>query len=289
MRYALLLTVLAFGIAAQDIAPARANPWLEAEPELTAAEPDAAALPTMDSSGEDMIKRDFGTGWTSAVFDHLMPWWANPTPAREEHLLLFGSFDSGKRQIFSGAGLKYAPFGSLDESGFRILAKGGAAQWRAPGAKAADAEQKGEGSMMAGGDLMTGRGAVGVYLGPEMALKWASRKTVGTPLAQPGLRLQAELWDHPRPDMLVQLSGAVSTAASQIWSRGALGYQVLAPVFAGPEAEITTAPGYTKWRIGAHATGISVLGFNARLSAGREIATDKQRGLYATLSVHWRQ
>jgi hypothetical protein len=236
-------------------------------------------------------------GVLEGMIKSVIPWRGFADRAKTSRLLLFSSMDSGPGQIFSGIGLKYAPFGPLDESGFRVVAKAGTARWQASGARAREAESKGEGYAMLGGELMTGRGAISISFGPEAAMKWSPTATAPPRIndTRTGLRLQAELWDHPTPVTLLQFSTAASTATAQLWARAATGYQFSIPVvadvsaFAGPEAEVTSAPHYTKWRVGAHVTGLQFLGFTAKLSAGREYASDRRSGFYATLGVHWRR
>ncbi len=236
-------------------------------------------------------------GALQGMIRQVIPWSGPADPGKPASILLFSSMDSGPGQVFSGVGLKYAPFGQIDESGFRLVAKAGSARWHAKGTPARDTETKAEGYAMLGGELMTGRGAISISFGPEAAMKWSPTAATSARIndVRTGLRLQAEVWDHPTPVTLLQFSAAASTASEQIWARAATGYQLQFPFatgfapFVGPEAEVTSALRYTKWRAGAHVTGMPFFGFTARVSAGRESASDKHRGFYATLGVHWRQ
>jgi Cellulose biosynthesis protein BcsS len=240
---------------------------------------------------------------TSALsFEALWPGGFVLTPQgmleREKTLLVFGTLDAGPGQVFSGSGLKYAPVGGLDSSGFRILARAGSGQWREP-KKPLSAETKAEGYLMFGGDMMTGRGTFGLYLGPEIAMtipaQAGTRKRNGLvvkPVTGHGLRIMAELWDHPTPDTLFQLSTSISSAKAEIWGRTAVGHRLdflhaSLEGFGGLEAEVTAAASYTKWRAGLHVTGFKLFNMQWRVSAGREQASDKQRGLYVTGGLHW--
>lgn len=214
---------------------------------------------------------------------------------REKTLLVFGSLDSGPGQMFSGAGVKYAPFGPLDQSGFRLLARAGAGQWQDK-AKPLSAQTKIEGYALAGGDQMTGRGTIGIYVGPELAFAMpaggARNAAAAKGAMRKGLRIQAEIWDHPTPETLFQLSGAISSAKGEIWVRKALGHSLVSlhpslDAFAGPEAETTVAAGYSKWRFGLHVTGARLFNVQFRVSAGREQASDKLRGVYVAAGMHW--
>lgn len=228
------------------------------------------------------------------------------TLEKEKKLLVFGTLDSGPGQVFSGAGVKYAPFGPLDASGFRILAKGGLARWQErrevannQGRMMRKSEIKGEGHVMLGAESMTGRGAFSLYLGPETAMSWQGSPQPGKPASilssgklRNGLRIQAEIWDHPTPGTLLQLSGAISSAKGEAWGRAAAGINLghLHPVldaFAGPEAEGTVAGNYTKWRYGLHVTGVKMFNMQFRVSAGREQASDRARGVYVTAGLQW--
>jgi hypothetical protein len=221
------------------------------------------------------------------------PWWslpALPWPSAR-NALIFASLDAGPGQRFGALGIKWAPAGTLDESGFRLLVRGGGAERTREGRLPIAAEAKGESQALLGGELLTGRGAIGVFFGHESALGWtaAERRFGLPPRMRSGLRIQADLWDHPLPDLLIHLSAAASTAAEQVWGRAALGWRPLGLAFLGPEIEATASSGYGKWRIGAHLSGLRLFGLEWRLSGGRERASDGARGLYATLSVQWRK
>jgi hypothetical protein len=236
-----------------------------------------------------------------------------PSFTRDELLasrrtVLFSSLESGPGQRFAGSAVKHAPFGTLETDGFRLMARGGGSQWSDRRREWA-MDSKGEGALLLGVEQMTGRGAIGIYLGPEIATRIAPERIRRSgrlsveerSSLNEGLRIEASLWDHPTPETLIHLGGAFGSARGELWSRGALGYRpalpefpspvgqslMLAPFFIGPEVELSLARDYIKWRIGAHVTNLKLLGFNLRLAAGREQASGNMRGAYVTAGIHW--
>ena len=220
------------------------------------------------------------------------PWWSLPKlplPAGRNYLL-FASLDSGPGQRFAAGGVKWALGGDLDSSGFRAIVRVGGAERVKNGRLPIPADAKGETYALIGADQLTGRGAIGIYIGHETASEWTgqARRTGLPPALRSGLRLQADLWDHPAPDMLAHASASASTATQQFWGRLALGYRAFGRAFIGPEIEGSITPTYRKWRYGVHISGLAFLGLDWRASIGQERASDRGRGLYATLSVYWR-
>jgi hypothetical protein len=232
--------------------------------------------------------------------------------AASRQTVIFGSLESGPGQRFTGSGLKHAPFGPLGTSGFRVMARSSSSQWH-DRRKLFDMDAKGDASLLLGAEQMTGRGAIGIYMGAELATThrtWSARastmyldrnRLVQRHSRTEGLRIEASLWDHPTPDLLVQLNAAFGSARAEAWGRAATGYRltfpafpnpfgqplIASPFFAGPEFEISLAHDYTKWRVGAHVTGLKLFGFNLRLAAGREQASGNMRGVYFTTGIHW--
>jgi hypothetical protein len=174
-------------------------------------------------------------------------------------------------------------------------------------------DSKGDAALLMGVEQMTGRGAIGIYLGPELATThrtWLARaatmyadrnRLIQRHTQTEGLRIESSLWDHPTPDTLLQLNGSFGSARGEAWGRAALGYRLgppalpnpfggvfrPSPFFLGPEVEISLARDYTRWRVGAHVTNLKILGFNLRVAAGREQASGNMRGLYVTAGLHW--
>jgi hypothetical protein len=239
---------------------------------------------------------------------------APPSDAKDaaRRTVMFGSLESGPGQRFAGSGLKHAPLGALGESGVRIIARGGASQWQ-DRRKDFAADAKSEGALLIGVDQMTGRGAIGLYVGPEITTleRPSSMRRAGVARGQPqivtsstlteGLRIEASLWDHPTQDTLLTLNAAMGSARREGWGRAAFGQRIGPPAspvlmgqplfgpsfFIGPEAELSLAGDYTKWRVGAHVTQFRLMGFTLRLAAGHERASGTMRGLYVTAGLHW--
>jgi Cellulose biosynthesis protein BcsS len=237
-----------------------------------------------------------------------MPAFSNDALEATRRTVLFGSLESGPGQRFIGSGVKHAPFGTLGESGLRLVARGATSQWQDRRRDLAE-DSKSDGALLIGIDQMTGRGAIGLYFGPELTTRTQPERVQrrGRTLIQQqstmseGLRIEANLWDHPTPDTLIALGAAMGSSRREGWGRAAFGYRLALPqlppmfgysfenppFFLGPEAELSLAGNYTKWRVGAHVTNLKLMGFNLRLAAGREQASGNMRGLYVTAGIHW--
>ncbi|MGL4727471.1 MAG: cellulose biosynthesis protein BcsS [Bosea sp. (in: a-proteobacteria)] len=247
----------------------------------------------------------FGTMRAAMPF---MPIFSSDALEATRQTVMFGSLESGPGQRFIGSGLKHAPLGPLGESGLRLVARGATSQWQDRRRDLTE-DSKSDGALLIGVDQMTGRGAIGIYAGPEFVTTIRPERTRqrGRTFIQQrstsseGLRVEASLWDHPTPDTLLHLGAAIGSARREGWGRAAFGYRMALPqlppmlgysfnnppFFIGPEVELSLAGNYTKWRVGAHVTNLKVLNFNLRLAAGREQASGNMQGLYVTAGIHW--
>jgi hypothetical protein len=272
----------------------------------------ASAASAQDMEGSVLVPEPSKSPW--ALFGSLgaampfMPSFTGSELAASRQTVLFGSLESGPGQRFAGSGVKHAPFGTLATSGFRLMARGGGSQWSDRRRELA-MDSKSEGALLFGVEEMTGRGAIGIYMGPEIATRIAPERirrsgrisVEQSATLNEGLRMEASLWDHPTPATLLHLGAAFGSARGEAWGRAAVGSRLTlpempnpfgqpleaVPFFIGPEVELSLARDYTKWRIGAHVTNLRLLGFNLRIAAGREQASGNMRGAYFTAGIHW--
>ncbi len=246
-------------------------------------------------------------------------------PAKSWNSIIFSGSDfASHMQVFT-QGLKWAPAGGLDASGFRALLVGSASLTSLAGnalvtsphalPQSAERENKSASYALVGLEQLAAWGAFGLYLGPQLSTQTnsAQGRTL-TSSTRTGLRIQAEWWIHPAHGTLLTLKTAVSSADRDVWAATSFGWQLAAfssaaptvapdatpaspskfiPRFAnayiGPEAEISATGNYAKLRLGAHLTGVELMGFNTRLSGGYQHEGHRKASAYVTLGVHWRK
>jgi hypothetical protein len=234
-----------------------------------------------------------------------------PKPAKAAkswNSVIFASVDISSHKYTFAQGLKWAPAGGLDASGFRVLSSGSASQASLAGNQPAERETKTQAYVLIGLEQLAPWGAFGLYLGPEMTMQSTSASgKLKTSTDQSGLRIQAEWWLHPAPHLLATFKTAISSTDRDIWAATSFGWQLaalqsptlqstslplpprLANAYIGPEAEISTTGNYAKMRLGAHLTGVELLGFNTRISGGLQREGHRKASAYLTLGVHWRK
>lgn len=236
-------------------------------------------------------------GWLAAAsparadLTSLAIWDFAESLTRLSNSVLFASLEAGPATGFLSTGVKWAPFGPLNESGFRLLLHSGEGADIHRNATPWAQTSKHQGYALLGLEQMTSHGAISLYLGPEMSFEELPTSPFRS-LAlnwRGGLRIQAEIWHAPQRRWLLQAAGGASSAQNQLWGRLAAGYRIADLAYVGPELEATAAPGYSKWRFGAHVTDLAFWGANWRASAGRELANDRHRGAYFSVGMYWRR
>jgi Cellulose biosynthesis protein BcsS len=241
-----------------------------------------------------------------------------PPTAKSWNSILFSSADvASHKQVFT-QGLKWAPAGGLDASGFRALLVGSASLTSLAGNslagpnlavyESAERENKSTSYALVGLEQLANWGAFGLYMGPQLSTQSVSAQgRTLTSTTRTGLRIQAEWWLHPAPAMLLTFKTAVSSSDRDVWAATSLGWQLaslqstaaptdapslpsrFAAAYLGPEAEISATGNYAKTRLGLHLTGVELLGFNTRISSGVQREGHRKAGAYVTFGVHWRK
>lgn len=97
-----------------------------------------------------------------------------------------------------------------------------------------------------------------------------------------GLRAEADLWWRPATDWLVTFTAIGDSAERSTWARLSGGRAILGNGHLGPEFVASSSRDGTRWRLGAHWTGVEWGGFWLRASAGWETGRGEHAGAYAT-------
>lgn len=215
---------------------------------------------------------------------------ANDTlTADPRRAVIFASMEAGPVSAFASAGFKLALSGPLDASGFRLMGKLGTGHDRRT-----DAGQRREILTpdimgVAGYEWKLGTTYLALYGGLEADARIAARNlAIDRPLRL-GPRLQADLWSNPTPQTMIQVSANLGGGHFHVWSRAAAGWNILDQAYLGPEIELYRERHYTKLRYGLHLTGVKILGTQMRISGGWQRAGHRERGVYASLNLHWKR
>lgn len=217
------------------------------------------------------------------------------TPSRSPlSSVIFASLEAGPAKTFAAIGWKRALTGSLTTSGFRSLIKVGGSKEFASRAPPHGFAYKSEAQALLGYEWRIGDSFLSLYAGSDYETEQRSQR--GRPFMRSvyGARIQGDLWMVPFPNAMLQGSAYLSTVDRRMWGRMAGGMllpQEMRPSWLegahlGPEAEFFRQRGYTKLRLGLHATGVKLFGLSWRLSAGLEHAAGRSE-VYGTLGLHW--
>lgn len=212
-------------------------------------------------------------------------------PARATERVVFGGAEGRGSSLGVTMGFKLAAPPSPDRPGLVVmgLAYAGASLARAPpaeggfwyaphGAIAA--------SLLVGGQWAVPGGVFTAAIGPGVARRQQAEPT-GAPrwLATGyGPVALAELWVHPRADLLVAGTLVASGAGENLWARAAFGTRAIGEAFVGPEATLYTDATYRELRLGVHLTGVKIGDLSLRLSGGVAFH-ERRRSPYLALVI----
>lgn len=212
-------------------------------------------------------------------------------PARATERVLFGGIEGRGSSLGVTMGFKIAAPPTPDGPGLVVMALAdvGASLARAPpaeggfwyaphGAIAA--------SLLAGGQWAVPGGVFTAAIGPGVARRQQAEPT-GVPrwlATRYGPVALAELWTHPREDLLVAGTLVASGAGESLWARAAFGTRAIGEAFVGPEATFYTDATYRELRLGLHLTGVKVGDLSLRLSGGVAFH-ERRRSPYLALVI----
>ena len=205
---------------------------------------------------------------------------------RAETVMLFAGFDIWQHGFSGHAGLLWAPQ-TLARDGFlvKLLAAGGAYRYRSAGVNVTGLHALD--SVMAGYRLERNGFEVRLFAGPDFQYHRLSTFDFNNKLQGMlyGVRVNAEAWWQPVPDMMIASSVSASTIGNTFGARAAFGWRFMDHFFAGPEVETFTDFHYRHYRIGAHVTAFRTGDFEWSLGGGYAIDNNSRSGAYGRLSV----
>lgn len=206
--------------------------------------------------------------------------------AYPEKFLYFSGFDLWRGGGSFYGGLQWAP-GGLNADGFilKVLLAEGTYRYLA-----GSTDIRGTGllaSFLPGWRIKRGNIEIKLFAGLDLQNHRFSPDDPGNRLRgnHAGLRVGADLWWEPTPNVMLASSVSGSTIGTNFSIRGAAGWRVEDRFWAGPEIETSGDQVYRQYRIGAHVTSLKWSAFEWSLGAGYVEDNSHRSGLYGRISV----
>lgn len=206
--------------------------------------------------------------------------------AYPEKFLYFSGFDLWRGGGSFYGGLQWAP-GGLNADGFilKVLLAEGTYRYLA-----GSTDIRGTGllaSFLPGWRIKRGDIEIKLFAGLDLQNHRFSPDDPGNRLRgnHAGLRVGADLWWEPTPNVMLASSVSGSTIGTNFSIRGAAGWRVEDRFWAGPEIETSGDQVYRQYRIGAHVTSLKWSAFEWSLGAGYVEDNSHRSGLYGRISV----
>jgi hypothetical protein len=202
----------------------------------------------------------------------------------------FAGFDLWHGSIGGYGGLQWAANG-LNEDGFvvRLLMSESAERYRTPAATFRTDIFRG--TILPGVRIKRAEFELKVFAGLDFendtfTPDYASAKRRGP---HPGLRITAETWTEPTPELMLATSFYVTSIGAGYGARGAAGIRVLDQFWAGPELSGSADELSRQVRIGAHLTGLKAAELELTAAAGYLFDSYHRSGIYARIGFLTRQ
>jgi hypothetical protein len=210
--------------------------------------------------------------------------------ARPEAFLLYSGFDIWRDGRSFYAGLQWAADG-LNNDGFiaRLLMAEGVERYRTP--TATFTTDIFRASVLPGWRIKRGEFEFKLFAGLDFENHNLTPDTVSARLRgpHPGLRIAAETWTEPIPELMLATSFYATTIGGGYGARGAAGVRVLDQFWVGPELSGSADEFSRQVRIGAHLTGMKAAELELSAAAGYLADSYHRSGLYARIGLLTRQ
>lgn len=190
--------------------------------------------------------------------------------------MLFSGRDIWRNGAFAYGGFVFSP-GGLDQDGLllKILLSGGLYRYDASnlgGERVTGAEWLAQ--VLPGWRIKRGNAEFKFFMGPDIQIHWLrpddpENKLRGRSF---GLRMAAEVWYEPAPDVMIAADVSLSSIATSDTARIAYGWRILddmlGGVYVGPELQYFGSDGYRHLRLGAHVTTMKTADVEWSAAAG---------------------
>ncbi len=240
----------------------------------------------------------FAVGVTIASADGLMPVKAPALSSKDDadepptHILGFtgGDFTS-QGWAYGYAGAMFAPYKTLDDSGFRAYFSAGSGVYNYNSDEGQNIRgTKTSVELLFGYGFETETSSINLLVGPNVQIDKLSTFDPNNPVqgAQLGAMGRADWWINPVPKILYSGEAEYSTAFNTYWVKTQYGYDVTngKQVFVGPEAVFLGDARYNQWRVGAHVTAVHFGKLDVELSGGYLRDSDLGSGAYGMVEFN---
>jgi hypothetical protein len=209
---------------------------------------------------------------------------------KAERVLLYAGFDIWRYGRTAYGGLHWAPEG-LNNDGFisRLFVSHGVERYDA-GTKRFDTTII-RAAPLAGWRLSQGTLELKVFAGPELENRALMPDVVGAPLrgTHIGMRVAAELWSEPMPELMLTSALSASTNATSHSARAAAGWRMFDRLWAGPEVSASSDSFSQQARVGVHLTGFRLDALEWSAAVGYVTDSFHRNGVYGRIGVLMRQ
>jgi hypothetical protein len=210
--------------------------------------------------------------------------------ARPEQFLFYAGFDLWHGSVAGYGGMQWAANGP-NQDGFivRLFMAESAERYRT--AAATFRTDILRGSVLPGWRIKRGEFELKVFAGLDfenhnLTPDFISAKLRGP---HPGLRIAAETWAEPVPELMLSSSFYVTTIGNGYGARTAAGVRLLDQFWAGPELSGSADELSRQVRLGAHLTGVKAAELELSAGAGYLYDSYHRSGLYARIGLQTRQ
>ena len=201
----------------------------------------------------------------------------------------FLGFDASKDTYGTYVGALIAPFGTLDDSGFRLYIIGDGGYYRYPTDTGKITGYTSGGALLGGWGFEGDTYSVNLLIGPNAINHTLTsidleNDVQGTAF---GVMGRADVHLNPTPQWLVTGEGDYSTAFNTYESLAKLGYELIpnSRVYFGPEAGANGDRHSHQWRVGGHISEIKFLGLQIDIGAGYAKDSDNGPGAYGRIEI----
>lgn len=209
--------------------------------------------------------------------------------SKADQALLFGGFDVWRNGLSAYAGLHWAANG-LDDDGVivRLSMSNGLERYDTPGRTYRTTIFRA--ALTPGWRFKRGEFELKLFAGPDFESHNLTPDNVHAKWRGPhaGLRIAAEAWAQPVPDLMLATSFYATTIASGYGFRAAAGWRLIDAFWLGPEFSGSRDEFSRQTRVGVHLTGLQTDAFEWSAAIGMVSDSFGRSGGYGRLATQFR-
>jgi Cellulose biosynthesis protein BcsS len=209
----------------------------------------------------------------------------------EAHIAPFAGADfTSQGYAFGFAGAIFAPYSSLETSGFRLYLHGASGVYK----YITDSDTRNRGSEVSA-DLLFGWGfesdtySINMFVGPNIVSDRIEFPDPFNPVqgTQVGVKGRTDWWINPTKQTLLAGEAEYGTAFHNYWVKSQFGFDITngKEIFIGPEVIFLGDQRFDQWRVGAHLTALHFGKIDLALSGGYVHDSDFGGGGYGMLEL----